>query len=216
MKKYDVIIFDLDGTLSNSKEGIIKSLQYALQQFGIEEPDENNLLHFIGPPLHSEVKKTYGFSDEEATKCVSLYRKRYTPIGLYETEIYPGTEHMLAELKNAGKVIALATSKPQEMAEEVLRHLGIEQYFEYVMGAELTGPRQSKTAVLSALIELLENEDKSLFLMVGDTCFDIEGANNVGIDSIGVSYGFGNSGEMLNKGALAIAQTTTEVLDLLV
>lgn len=211
MKKYQVIIFDLDGTLSNSKEGITKSVQYALSKLGINEPDLKQLEHFIGPPLKDEFIKAYSFSEEDAIKGVEYYRERYVPIGIYETEIYPGIEGLLQNLREKGKRIAMATSKPQPMAEEVLKFLKIDQYFDIVMGAQLHGPRQSKQAVLEALFEVLDQKNKEEFLMVGDTCFDIEGANAVGIDSIGVDYGFGNKEEMLQKGAIIVADDAKQI-----
>lgn len=216
MNKYDVIIFDLDGTLSNSKEGITKSVQYALEKQGIKEPDLNKLRHFIGPPLKDELIKTYGMAEETAVQCVADYRERYTPIGLYETEIYPNTEQMLQKIKNAGKYIAMATSKPQEMAEEVLRYLNLDTYFDCVMGAELQGPRQSKQAVLEALFEKLPLKDKSKYIMIGDTCFDVDGAAAVGVETIGVSFGFGNIEEMKSHGAIAVVDSMIELAELLV
>lgn len=215
MKKYQVIIFDLDGTLSNSKEGITKSVQYALSRLGIQEEDINSLEHFIGPPLTEELIRTYDMSEEEAYKGLEYYRERYVPIGIYETEVYPGTEEMLKELKNSGKHIALATSKPQEMAEEVLRFLKIDQYFDTVMGAELHGPRQSKQSVLEALFDKLELKDKTKYIMIGDTCFDIDGAKAVGIESMGVSYGFGDKHEMLEHGAMSVVDRADEITRLL-
>jgi phosphoglycolate phosphatase len=212
MKDYEVVIFDLDGTLSNSKEGITKSVQYALSKLGIEENDLNNLEHFIGPPLADELIRTYGMSEEMAETGVAYYRERYVPVGLYETEIYSGVKQMLKALKSMGKYIAMATSKPQNMAEEVLRYLEIDEYFDMVMGAELHGPRQSKQLVLEALFEQLEIKDKNKYIMIGDTCFDVDGAKAVGIDVLGVSYGFGNSEEMLEHGAMAIADNTEDII----
>lgn len=216
MKKYDVIIFDLDGTLSNSKEGITKSVQYALEKVGISESDLNKLEHFIGPPLKDELMKTYDMTEEAAMQSVADYRERYTPIGLYETESYPGTEYMLQKLKTKGKYIAMATSKPQEMAEEVLRYLKIDGYFDCVMGAELRGPRQSKQSVLEALFEKLPIKDKNKYIMIGDTCFDVDGAKAVGVETIGVSFGFGDTNEMKEHGAIAIVDTMEELTELLV
>lgn len=216
MNNYDVIIFDLDGTLSNSKEGITKSVQYALSKFGIEEPDLDKLEHFIGPPLVDELMKSYDFTREQALEGVEFYRERYKPIGIYETEIYPGTEEMLEMLKGNGKYIALATSKPLPMAEEVLKYLKIYSYFDKFMGAELKGPRQSKVDVLEALFdEMPDSITKKQCIMIGDTCFDIDGANTVGIDSIGVDYGFGDNDEMLAHGAKAIAYSATELCNML-
>lgn len=211
MKKYDVIIFDLDGTLSNSKEGITKCAQFALEKQGIIVENLNDLEKFIGPPLLDSFIDFYNLTLEQATQAVADYRSRYAPIGVYETAIYPGTEKMLETLKESGKYIAMATSKPQAMAEEVLRYLNIDKYFDKVKGADLHGPIQSKDAVLNALFEMIDIKDKSKCLMVGDTCFDIDGANKVGIDSIGVSFGFGNVDEMTQHGALAIANTMEEL-----
>ncbi len=212
MSKYNIMIFDLDGTLSNSKEGITKSVQYALKSVGIEEENLDSLEHFIGPPLIDEFVRSYGMTIEEAAHLKEVYRERYLPIGIYETTIYPGTKEMLSTLKKAGKKLAIATSKPLEMAIEVLKYLEIYEYFDYVMGAETKGNRQSKEAVLNALIEesgLHINNDNAV--MIGDTCFDVDGAKKVGLDTIGVSYGFGNSEEMLEHGAIAIVDSAKEL-----
>lgn len=211
MKNYKVIIFDLDGTLSNSKEGITKSVQYALSKLGITEENLDKLEHFIGPPLRDEMMNTYGISAEEAEEGVAYYRERYIPTGIYETEIYEGIEEMLKELKNAGKYIAMATSKPQQMAEEVLKYLKVDRYFDKVMGAELKGSRQSKQAVLEALFEEMPVKDKSKCIMIGDTCYDIDGANAVGIDSAGVAYGYGDTKEMLEHGAVTVFEKAEDI-----
>lgn len=214
MKTYNVIIFDLDGTLSNSGEGITKSAQYALSKFGIKE-ETDDLMHFVGPPLKEEFKNFYNFSDEDATKAVEYYRERYKPIGIYETSLYKGADNMLKRLKDAGKYLAIATSKPQTMAEEVLKYLGIYDFFNKVMGADLIGPRQSKQSVLEALFEEIENKDRSEYIMIGDTKFDIIGANIMKIDSLGVSYGYGDKNEMINLGALKVVDSTKEIADFL-
>lgn len=216
MKDYKVVIFDLDGTLSDSGEGITKCVQYAISKFGIEESDLTKLEHFVGPPLKEEFMKSYNFTDEQAAECVEKYRERYKPIGIYETAIYPGTEDMLKSLKENNKYIAMATSKPQPMAEEVLKFLKIDGYFDKVMGAELIGPRQSKEAVLNALFEEFpDNIKKSDCVMIGDTYFDVQGANAVGIDCIGVSYGYGDVKEMISLGAKKIVDSAKELDELL-
>lgn len=208
MNKYKTIIFDLDGTLSNSKEGITKSIQYALASAGIEVEDVDSLEHFIGPPLDEELVRTYGMSKGEAQQLREVYRERYTPIGLYETHIYPGTEKMLAALKENGKTVALATSKPTEMAIEVLKYLNIHEYFDYIMGADMEGNRQSKEAVLLALLDEIKEEVNSTnAIMIGDTCFDVDGAKKVGLDTICVTYGFGDEQEMIEHGAIALVDS---------
>lgn len=214
MKKYKIIIFDLDGTLSDSGVGITKCVQYALKKLNIIEEDLNNLKHFVGPPLKDELMKTYGCSEAEAKQGVEFYRERYTPVGIYETSLYENVEQLLVSLKERGKIIALATSKPLGMAEEVIKYLQIEQYFDYIMGADLNGPIHNKKDVLLALLEKFGFMNKNEMVMIGDTIFDIEGANSVGIDSIGVSYGYGNIEEMQEKGAKAIADAPLELLKL--
>lgn len=211
MKKYDVIIFDLDGTLSNSGEGITKSVQYALEKLNIRE-DLENLKHFVGPPMKEEMMKSYHFTEEQAMEAVRLYRERYTPIGIYETSLYDGITELLEKLKKSGKIIAMATSKPQSMAEEVLKYLKIDSYFDFVMGADMVGGKQSKSEVLNALFEVLPTKDKAKMLMVGDTIFDVKGAGAVNIDCIGVSYGYGDKNEMLESGAIAVVDTAMELL----
>lgn len=215
MKEYKVIIFDLDGTLSKSGEGITKSLQYALEKVGIKEDDLESLNHFVGPPLKYELKRTYDMTDELAVRVTELYRERYTPIGIYETELYPGTVELLQNLRKGGKYIAMATSKPQSMAEEVLRHLKIDKYFDMVMGADLTGPKKDKASVLNSLFEKLEIKDKNQYIMIGDTKFDAEGAKTVGIDCIGVSYGYGTREELEECGAIKVADSTDELQGIL-
>jgi phosphoglycolate phosphatase len=211
MKKYEVIIFDLDGTLSNSGEGITRSAQYALSKLGIKEDNLDDLKHFVGPPLKEAFMEYYHLSDEMSEKAVTLYRERYVPVGIYETSLYPGIVELLTELKNAGKYLAIATSKPQPMAEEVLRYLKIYNFFDKIMGADVIGPKQSKRSVLEALFEEMEIKDKTKYVMIGDTKFDIIGANLVGVDSIGVSYGYGDKEEMLALGALYVADCTSKI-----
>lgn len=212
---FNVIIFDLDGTLSNSFEGIAKSVQYALSKKGIKEDNLDNLQHFVGPPLKSEFMRSYGFNEEEAAEMVSLYRERYIPIGLYETSIYDGCKDVLEQLKKMGKFVAIATSKPQGLAEEVLRYLEIDKYFDIIMGADLIGPKQTKSDVLKSLFEEIPNKNLDEYVMIGDTCFDIDGANNCGIKSVGVSYGFGDKEEMLEHGALTVVDRAIDLLDVI-
>ena len=213
MKNYNVIIFDLDGTLSDSGEGITKSVQYALKKLNIIEEDLQNLKHFVGPPLKAEFIKTYHLTEEQGADAVRFYRERYIPTGIYETSLYEGVRELLDRLKADEKIIAMATSKPQPLAEEVLRFLGIEDYFDFVMGADLIGGKQSKEDVLNALLEVLPIKDKSQMIMVGDTSFDVLGAASVGVSCIGVTYGYGNKKEMSENGAIAVVDTALQLLD---
>lgn len=212
MKGYKYIIFDLDGTLSDSKEGITKSVQYALKKVGIIEDNLENLEHFVGPPMVEQYMKTYGMSKERAFETLDYYRERYTPIGIYETKRYPGVLEILLALKENGLKIGMATSKPEGMAIEVAKYLEIFDYFDIICGADLHGPKQSKEDVLN---KVFDNTDfvKDESVLIGDTRFDIEGANKVGIDSIGVLWGMGTKEEMLDEGAKAVFEDYKEVID---
>lgn len=213
--KYKYIIFDLDGTLSDSKEGITKSVQYALEKVGIIEENLENLEHFVGPPMLEEYINAYGMSKDKALETLGYYRERYVPIGIYETKSFEGVKEILQILKEHGCGIGMATSKPENMAIEVAKYLEIEEYFDIICGADLKGPRQSKADVLN---KLFEESDfvKEESVLVGDTKFDIEGANALGIDSIGVSWGTGTAEEMLNKGASIVFDDYKSLIDYLV
>lgn len=212
--KYKYVIFDLDGTLSDSKEGITKSVQYALEKVGIIEENLEDLEHFVGPPMVEQYIKAYGMSKDKAFETLGYYRERYTPIGIYETKAYPGVVEVLEVLKDNGVKIGMATSKPEGMAVEVAKFLEIEKYFDIICGADLKGPRQSKADVLN---KLFENSDfiKEQSVLVGDTHYDIEGANKIGIDSIGIGWGMGTKDEMINEGAKAVLDTSEDLIDYL-
>ncbi len=213
--KYKYIIFDLDGTLSDSKEGITKSVQYALEKVGIIEENLEDLEHFVGPPMLEEYINAYGMSKDKALETLGYYRERYVPIGIYETKAFEGVKEILQILKEHGCGIGMATSKPENMAIDVAKYLEIEEYFDIICGADLKGPRQSKADVLN---KLFEESDfvKEESVLVGDTKFDIEGANALGIDSIGVSWGTGTAEEMLNKGASKVFDDYKSLIDYLV
>lgn len=193
-KKY--ILFDLDGTLTDSGEGITKSVVYALERFGIEEKPEN-VKHFVGPPLKENFMLTYNFTEEEATKAVDIFRERYAPIGIFENRPYDGIKELLKELKEAGFILLVATSKPHAHAETVLEKFELYQYFDYVLGSEFHGS-ECKTTIMKQVLENAGVENLEDAIMVGDTIFDIEGARNVGIDVIAVEYGYGKK-EDLNE-----------------
>ena len=211
MIKY--ILFDLDGTLTNPKEGITKCVQHALRCFGIErECDE--LISFIGPPLKQQFMEYASLSEEDGVKAVEIYRERFAPIGLFENEIYDGIIPMLEELKSRGKVLALATSKPTVFAEQIVEKYGIKPYLTCLVGSELDGRNTDKAEVVKIAMENL-GATKEDTIMVGDRKHDVIGARKNGIDCIGVSYGYGRDGELEESGALKIAQTPYELLKIL-
>ncbi len=207
------ILFDLDGTLTNPKEGITKCVQHALRYFGIEkECDE--LVEFIGPPLKDQFMKFAGLNEEDAEKAVSVYRERFAPIGLFENEIYPGVLDMLKELKKQGKIIALATSKPTIFATKIVEKYGIAPYLDYLSGSELDGTNVEKSAVVRIAMEALGANPEETVLVV-DRMHDAEGAKENGISCIGVSYGFAAEGELECAGVKIIIDAPSELPEIL-
>jgi len=211
----DIILFDLDGTISDSKIGILKSFQYALKHFDINVENLDDLTKFIGPPIRPAFKNFYGFDDASAEKAVEKYRERYLPIGVYETTIYAGIDIMLQRLKEAGKTLIIATSKPTIQANTVLSHLNVGKYFTYVSGAEMNGDRSSKEEVIQYALAQNNITDMSRCIMVGDREHDIIGAKKFGITSVGVLYGYGGYDELASAGADHIVKDVAELADYL-
>lgn len=212
MKKYDVVLFDLDGTLTDPGLGITNSVMHALKKYGIEVDDRRNLYKFIGPPLIESFEKYYGFSHEEAVKSVDYYREYYRDKGIYENTLYDGIENLLINLSKKEKKIILATSKPELFAKEILRHFGIEKYFLFAAGSTMGETRTNKAEVIEYALSECGITDKSKVVMVGDREHDIIGANKNGIDSIGVLFGYGSREELEAAGATYIAETVEDII----
>ena len=214
---YRYLLFDLDGTLTDSSEGICKSIQYSLGKIGIQEDDLKKLEVFIGPPLRYSFKEYYGLEGELAEQAIAFYRERYTEVGKYENRPYPGIREMLIHLKAAGAVLAVASSKPELYVEDILRHFDLYELFDYVVGSDLGGKRETKTAVIREAMERMQvtREEQKGVLMVGDRHFDIDGAKELSLDSLGVYYGFAKSGELEAAGADYVVHTVDELEKLL-
>lgn len=212
MKKYNTILFDLDGTLTDPGLGITNSVMYVLKKYGIDVPDRSELYKFIGPPLAESFEKYYGFSKEVSYKAVDCYREYYRDRGLYENTVYDGIENLLKELNEKGKTLIVATSKPEVFAKEVLRHFGLDKYFKYIAGGNLDGTRTVKAEVIAYALETCGITDKEDAVMVGDRMHDIIGAKTVRIDSMGVLFGYGSREELENAGADFIAEGVSDVL----
>ncbi|MCI8923390.1 MAG: HAD hydrolase-like protein [Lachnospiraceae bacterium] len=214
---FQYCLFDLDGTLTDPKEGITRSVQHALKYFGIEEPDLDRLEPFIGPPLKDSFMEFYGLSEEQALKAVEVYRERFAPVGVLENEIIPGTGQMLAHAREKGIHLAVASSKPLVFVRQILRHFQIEEYFEVVVGSELDGTRGSKEEVVEealrqlGILEMDPADKKSLCAMIGDRKFDIQGAIAHGLTGIGVSFGYAGEGELSAAGADMVADTMEQL-----
>ncbi|MEG2441656.1 MAG: HAD hydrolase-like protein [Acetivibrio sp.] len=210
---YHTILFDLDGTITNSKEGITKSVQYTLAHFGISEPDLDKLECFIGPPLEESFTKYYGLLPKDLPKAMDFYRERYKPIGCYENELYEGISDLLFCLKQAKKTVALATSKPEVFALEILKQHSIVSFFDVVVGCELNGDRSKKVDVINEVFHRLSYSSsmRNGTIMVGDREHDILGAKSAKIDSVGIRYGFSNIGELEAAGANYVLDTVADL-----
>jgi len=211
----DIILFDLDGTLTDPKVGITKSIQYALASFGINIENPDDLVKFIGPPIRPALKNFYGFDDAGAEKAVEKFRERFLVKGLFENVMYDGIDTMLGKLKDAGKTLIVATSKPTVQAKTVLSHFSLDKYFTYVSGSEMNGDRSDKSEVIQYALEQNNISDLSRCIMVGDRKHDIIGAKTVGMESIGVLYGYGDYDELTEANADYIVKSVDELSELL-
>ena len=213
---FDTILFDLDGTISDSAPGITRCVAYALEKFDIKTGNLSSLTWFVGPPLRDSFAKL-GFDSEQVEQAVAFYRERYEPIGVYETEAYPGVREMIRFLHEKGKTLALATSKPTVFAKVVLDDYGIANCFDFVLGCELDGRRDDKAEIMAECLAALgiEGEKKSRAIMVGDRNYDINGAKANGINSVAVTYGYAPEGELQAAKPDHIVNNTEELQKLL-
>lgn len=214
--RYSYILFDLDGTLTDPKLGITKSVAYALDKMGIVNVDLESLRRFIGPPLQDSFMEYYGFSEEKSKKAVEYFREYFRENGIFENEIYDGIKKLLEDLKNRGLTLAVATSKPQVFAEKVLEYFEIKQYFTSIVGSELNGNRSKKAEVIQCVLDELRIINKEEAIMIGDREHDIIGANTMGIDSIGVRFGYAEGDELERAGATYIVKTVSDLNKILI
>lgn len=212
---YKYILFDLDGTLTDPGIGITNSVMYALEKFGIEVSDRASLYKFIGPPLLDSFQNYYGFTKEESELALKYYREYFKPYGLYENEVYNGVEDLLKDLKAKDNTIIVATSKPEEFAVEILKHFNLYQYFDFVGGASMDEKRVKKADVIAYALEKCNVTDLSSVVMIGDREHDVYGAKHIGVDSIGVLYGYGDYEELKKAGADYIVSTPEEILSVI-
>jgi len=210
--KYTTMLFDLDGTLTNPGLGITNSVAYALKKYGIDVKDRTELYKFIGPPLLNSFQDYYGFSEERAVQAVEYYREYYQKTGIYENYVYEGIPELLKELTAEGITLLVATSKPEPFARLIMEHYHLAEYFTYIAGATMDNKTRVKKAdVIRYAMQNCEAEDKEKLVMVGDRKHDILGAKEVGIDSIGVLFGYGDREELEQAGATYIAETVEAI-----
>ena len=206
------ILFDLDGTLTDSGEGIINCAWLALAHFDLPLPDKETMRVFVGPPLRDSFLRC-GVPEERIEKAIEIYRSRYVPTGMFENTPYPGIKGMLAALKEKGHRLFVATSKPEGMATAILEKFQLAPYFDLICGASMDNTRDSKDKVIAKLVETTGGADD--YIMVGDTAFDVKGAAVHGIPTIGVAWGYGKAEDMEAAGAKAIAHSPAQLLEML-
>ena len=203
--RYNICLFDLDGTLTDPRIGITKSFKYALSEFGIHE-ELDDLTKFIGPPLR-ESFKNYGFSDSDTEKAVLKYREYFAETGLFENTVYPKVPEVLYNLKSLNGMLAVVTSKPEFYAGRILEHFNLNEYFCLVCGDKMDGSltKNGKYDLIKIALNVLDPNRKMSAIMIGDRKHDILGAREAGIDSIGVTWGYGSKEELTDSGATWIA-----------
>lgn len=209
MQGKNTVLFDLDGTLTDSAPGILSSLRYALEQMGEPIPDEETLGRFIGPPMRDALEEILHFPPERCAQGVKLYRERYSETGLFENRVYPGIPELLRMLQENGMRLCVATSKPEAYTVRILERFGLDRYFDAVAGSSLDGSRERKADVIRYLLAThgVRSEEA---VMVGDRAYDVLGAKENGIPTLGVLFGYGSEKELLDAGAWKVARDTEE------
>ncbi|HJB29521.1 MAG TPA: HAD family hydrolase [Candidatus Blautia faecavium] len=211
---YKAILFDLDGTLTESGEGITKSVQYALEKIGKPEPDREKLRVFVGPPLLEQFMKYADLDEETARQAVTFYRERYSVTGIFENRPYEGIKELLEALENRGYILAVASSKPEYFVEKILDYFDMSRYFKVVVGSEMNGGRTKKADVIQEALKRLHMENhREQVIMVGDKEHDVFGAKQAGVSCVAVSYGYGTMDELVNAEPLQIVNSPAQLLD---
>ena len=214
---YSYVFFDLDGTLTQSEFGILEGAKRALTHFGVDFSDTEKLKKFIGPPLHVSFHDNYGFSEEDTQEAIRIYREYYTAKGIYQAPLYDGIFELLSDLKSSGRTVMMTTSKPLKMAVIVAKNTEIYDLLDGIIGPGLDETDSGKTILIRRAMETLglSDHDRDMVVMVGDRFYDIEGAQEVGIDSIGVLYGYGDKEELQKAGATHLAEDVAALRKLL-
>lgn len=207
MMKKQYLLFDVDGTLTDPMIGITKSVQYALRSYGIEVEDLSQLCCFIGPPLKDSFMEYYDFSEIQACEAIGRYREYYQVTGIFENKVYPGIEELLKELKESGRTLITASSKPEVYVRQILEHFQLDSYFDFIGGADLEEIRVQKADVIQYVMDCNRITDLEQVIMIGDREHDIQGAKKVGIESVGVLYGYGSMKELKAAGADYVIDT---------
>lgn len=213
---FDTVLIDLDGTLTDSKPGIFNSVCYSLDRMGFDRPDEDILIRFIGPPLIESFRKYCGMDDAQASLALKYYREYYSEKGYLENSVYPGVFAMLSRLRDSGRTLAVATSKPEDYSLRICDFFGLSEYFDIICGASMDESRNDKPRVIAYALEKLACPDPRHTIMVGDRHHDIEGASLNALKAMGVLYGYGSKEELCAAGAAYIAKDPEEAANIII
>ena len=216
MHRPEIVLFDLDGTLTDAAPGIVNGYRLVLDHFGIEQPDEATMRTYLGPPLAVTWREHYDFTDEQVADGLRIYREYYHDLGMFENEVFDGIPEVLRLLTQDGVTLATATSKPDYSATRIIEHFGLAGYFTFIGAANLEGTRDSKALVIEHTLEHFEaNARTHRILMVGDRHHDVQGAREHGIETIGVLWGYGDAEELTRAGAISLVESPEKLGQLL-
>ena len=214
-KKYDYILFDFDGTIADTSEGIFDSFDYVKKTLGGRDIPRSEYDKMIGPPLAFSFREFFGFGEDEIERAIRTYRVEYERAGLFKCKMYEGMKDVFSSLQKAGKSLFVATSKPEVYARKLMAHFGVSHFFSYIGGSDISEKRAKKSEVIEYVLSSSGVKDKSRAVIVGDRLHDAQGAKEAGIDCIGVLFGFGSEAELKNAGVEKIAQTPADILKIL-
>jgi len=220
LRRPDVVLLDLDGTLTDAGPGIVNCIRFALDDMGIAHPDDATMRTFLGPPLADTFGRHFAMTDAQIDHAIEKYRERYHDVGLFENAVYDGIPELLQMLVGQGVTLAISTSKPTYSATRILEHFELDQYLTFIGGADLAGVRHDKASVIEHTMDELRSMDRldadAMLVMVGDREHDVHGARAHGIDTIGVLWGYGTQDELIEAGAVQLAASPTVLGELLV
>ena len=216
MHPVDIVLIDLDGTISDSSPGMLTGFRKVFDRFDMEQPSDESIRRHFGPPLAVTWREVYGMTDEQIVVGLEVYREYYHDVGMFENNLYDGIPELIKDLHAKGVTLSTATSKPEFSASRIIEHFGLREYFTFIGAADLAGTRDDKSAVIAHTLENLQASSQShSIVMMGDRRHDVEGAREHGIDTIGVLWGYGTAEELSAAGAVALAETPGDVTALL-
>lgn len=213
-KKFDAALFDFDGTIADTGRGIFNGVYKVIETMGIDPPPQEKLRYFIGPPLHDSFRTVFGLDEEQCLAAVAIYREYYSARGIFELTIYDGMEELLRKLKARGVKLGISSSKPEVFLKRIVEHFGLTELFDVVAGSDINYIHSDKSLIIRRATETMRLPEDARVLMVGDRCFDINGAKKAGVYSAGVLFGYGSRQEFEEAGADYIVESPDELFEI--